>query len=295
MNIQRVKAFVLAAQLGSVSAAARQLSKRQPQVSQWIAELEVDLGVKLFERGANQVELSLAGEHLLPRAILALSQWEQFSSSAAHFSTYQKGVICLGVESHIPLNGLITVIDTFFEQFPTINFVLQVDKLTVLDEAFSAGNIDLLLRHQSDELHLTEVGYCRIGQYKEVLLVSRQSPLSKQAIVAPSELATYREYVWAGGQACCEDLEVGFSGHYCLIPDLGLLKKLLISGHGYAFLPLSLAQTEIDQGLLTVVKLNCERGNIERGLELRWHFGFESSALGLSLLDLIKNQLSELT
>lgn len=117
MNIQRVKAFVLAAQLGSVSAAARQLSKRQPQVSQWIAELEVDLGVKLFERGANQVELSLAGEHLLPRAILALSQWDQFSSSAAHFSTYQKGVICLGVESHIPLNGLITVIDTFSSSF----------------------------------------------------------------------------------------------------------------------------------------------------------------------------------
>ncbi len=44
MNIQHLKAFVLAAHLGSISAAAREMGKRQSQVSQWIADLEVDFG-----------------------------------------------------------------------------------------------------------------------------------------------------------------------------------------------------------------------------------------------------------
>ena len=53
MNIQHLKAFVQAAHLGSISAAAREMGKRQSQVSQWIADLEVDFGVELFVRTDN--------------------------------------------------------------------------------------------------------------------------------------------------------------------------------------------------------------------------------------------------
>ena len=66
-------AFVLSAELGSFSAAARQLGKRQSTISEAIANLEIDLGVMLFDRQARLPTLSEAGANLLPlaRRILA--------------------------------------------------------------------------------------------------------------------------------------------------------------------------------------------------------------------------------
>lgn len=293
MNIQRVKAFVLTTQLGSVSAAARALGKRQPQVSQWIADLEVDIGVDLFERSANQVALTAGGEHLLPKAILALAQWEQFTQSATNYAELGKGRLVLGVENYIPLEVLRSTIQRYLMQFPTLDFVLKVDTFDALHSAFLSNDIDLLLLHETVELHQSQSGYCRLGEYQEVMLISGQHALASQQVIDPAQLAPYREYIWAGGQTESDDLEVGFSGHYCQIPDLALLKSLLAEGDGYSFLPLSLAQTEIDSGRLKVVQLSSEFAPMKRRLEMRWHHGFEASTLGSSLLTLIKEQLSK--
>ncbi|MBF4254492.1 LysR family transcriptional regulator, partial [Vibrio anguillarum] len=43
MNLLHLKALLLAVETGSISAAARKLGKKQPQVSQWISDLEIDL------------------------------------------------------------------------------------------------------------------------------------------------------------------------------------------------------------------------------------------------------------
>ena len=47
-NIENFRAFVLAAELGSFSAAARQMGKAQSAVSTAIANLEIDADVQLF-------------------------------------------------------------------------------------------------------------------------------------------------------------------------------------------------------------------------------------------------------
>jgi len=62
MNSLHLKALLLAIETSSISAAARKLGKKQPQVSQWIADLEIDLGVSFFDRTGNKMTLSRAGE-----------------------------------------------------------------------------------------------------------------------------------------------------------------------------------------------------------------------------------------
>ncbi|MBF4312635.1 LysR family transcriptional regulator, partial [Vibrio anguillarum] len=66
MNLLHLKALLLAVETGSISAAARKLGKKQPQVSQWISDLEIDLGVSFFDRTGNKMSLSKDGERLLP-------------------------------------------------------------------------------------------------------------------------------------------------------------------------------------------------------------------------------------
>lgn len=75
-------AFVLAAELGSFSAAARQLGKRQSTISEAIANLEIDLGVMLFDRQARLPTLSEAGANLLPLARRILAAQDALSVQA---------------------------------------------------------------------------------------------------------------------------------------------------------------------------------------------------------------------
>lgn len=68
MNLQHLRYFLAVARSGRFTAAARQQHVTQPTVSSAIAELEQELGVRLFHRG-RQVELTLEGSTLVDYAV----------------------------------------------------------------------------------------------------------------------------------------------------------------------------------------------------------------------------------
>ena len=63
---ESLKAFVLAAELGSFSAAARRMNKAQSAISTAIANLEIDTDLKLFDRNSRSPTLTPDGQALLP-------------------------------------------------------------------------------------------------------------------------------------------------------------------------------------------------------------------------------------
>src|ERR687889_2695037 len=65
---RRVLTFREVARLGSFSGAARALSLTQPAVSQQVAALERQAGVRLLERGPGGLSLTPAGALLLEHA-----------------------------------------------------------------------------------------------------------------------------------------------------------------------------------------------------------------------------------
>jgi DNA-binding transcriptional LysR family regulator len=61
----QVRAFLVASEEGSLSAAARALKQTQPTLSRQVTGLEQALGVTLFERGHRKLQLTAAGLELL--------------------------------------------------------------------------------------------------------------------------------------------------------------------------------------------------------------------------------------
>ena len=64
----RARAFLVAAEEGSFSAAGRALGIAQPTIGRQVAALEAELGVVLFERVGGSLELTTAGLELLEHA-----------------------------------------------------------------------------------------------------------------------------------------------------------------------------------------------------------------------------------
>ena len=65
MELRHLRYFVAVAEEGSLTnAAERRLHTAQPSLSRQIRDLELEVGVKLLERGARGIELTPAGPDL---------------------------------------------------------------------------------------------------------------------------------------------------------------------------------------------------------------------------------------
>ena len=65
MDLRHVRTFVTVAEIGTVSKAAERLHVAQPALSRQIANLEDELGLKLFDRVGRRLMLTSEGERLL--------------------------------------------------------------------------------------------------------------------------------------------------------------------------------------------------------------------------------------
>src|SRR5690606_3815831 len=94
---ESLQAFALAANCGSLSAAARRLGKSQSTVSEAVARLELDLGVELFERGPRRLLLTEAGSNLLVHAEEVLAASDRLTRHAASLASGQEAKLTLAL------------------------------------------------------------------------------------------------------------------------------------------------------------------------------------------------------
>jgi DNA-binding transcriptional LysR family regulator len=104
--------FVAVAEEGQVTSAARRLGVAQPALSQAIAQLESETGLKLFERHARGVRLTPAGESFNQKARLAVAATGDAESTARSLARAQQGTIEFGflgapptIEGRVEMEG----------------------------------------------------------------------------------------------------------------------------------------------------------------------------------------------
>src|SRR5262245_6238684 len=90
----RARAFLVTAEEGSLSAAARALGMTQPTLGRQVDALEKELGVVLFERVGRGLALTAGGLDLLHHVRSMGEAAERFSLSASGQSQTVEGAIC---------------------------------------------------------------------------------------------------------------------------------------------------------------------------------------------------------
>ena len=95
-RLQELQVFVRAAESGSFSRAARELSLSQPSVSRIIGELEARLGVKLLLRTTRRITVTDAGALFLDRAQEILAEIEDAEDAARGLDSL-RGIIRLAI------------------------------------------------------------------------------------------------------------------------------------------------------------------------------------------------------
>jgi DNA-binding transcriptional LysR family regulator len=125
MDNQNLKAFITVASCGSFSESAEQLYLTQSAISKRIAQLEQQIGKKLFDRIARQVTLTEAGKELLPRARRILQEYENALQAINDLSGEASGTLRLAISHHLGLHRLPPILKQFAQQYPSVTLDIE--------------------------------------------------------------------------------------------------------------------------------------------------------------------------
>jgi DNA-binding transcriptional LysR family regulator len=125
MDTQNLRAFLLVAETGSFSEAAKKLYLTQPAVSKRIAQLETQLNVSLFDRIGRRINITEAGEALLPHARAVHLELQAAQQSVRDLAGEVRGRLRLATSHHIGLHRLPPLLSFFSKAFPAVQ--LDID------------------------------------------------------------------------------------------------------------------------------------------------------------------------
>ncbi|MDW7730491.1 MAG: LysR family transcriptional regulator [Bacillota bacterium] len=143
MDIQQLRYFVAVAQHLSFSKAARQLYIAQPGLSQSIARLEKELGLKLLIRDRRTVKLTAAGKYFLNESLEIIAKAEEAMIKARQISTDYSGNLTIGFLPSLGDKHLPRWIFYSHDKFPKINIIQRCHTEYSLHQALSNGEIDI--------------------------------------------------------------------------------------------------------------------------------------------------------
>ncbi len=182
MELRALRYFVTVADELHFGRAAERLHIAQPAVSQQVARLERELGVRLFDRSPRRVQLTAAGRRVLDAARAALAAADQVRLAA----TTAAGTMRIGTAAGFTTR-LERGIDALREAGSPFDVVLVDLPLDARLNALRQGELDVALARGV----LSAPGLKVLPTWTEPLfaVVSRQHPAADRTVVGIAELA----------------------------------------------------------------------------------------------------------
>lgn len=185
MNFRHLRIFLAVCAAGNMTHAAKELYMAQPSVSQAIAELEKEYGVRLFERLNHRLYLTTAGDRLRSYARHILNLSEQARKELADLE--QGGLVRIGASLTIGAYLLPNLVAAFHAQYPEVAVFTRVDNTRLIEKLILEDQLDLaLVEGLVSSPHIVEELFC---EDHLVFIASPRHPLVHRRPVTVQELA----------------------------------------------------------------------------------------------------------
>ena len=245
-----LQAFVESVALGSFSAAARKLNKRQSTVSMAIANLEADLGLQLFDRQTRKPVLTAAGSKVLAHVQEILAASERLEVLSIRLADKVEPRLSIVFSDAYQFDAGNPVLRDFEQRYPEVEL-----------ECLSGEEGDVLDLLQSGRAHLgllmsmaqypPDIGVMRLSN-REIMgvYVARSHPLAQQEELTLAHLASNR-HLYLNTYIADKNAP---TGRVWSAPNYLMLLEMTEQGFGWAELPRSVP-AQFGRGTLVELKL----------------------------------------
>jgi LysR family cys regulon transcriptional activator len=147
MKLQQLKYLLAIADNGlNITAAAEKLFTSQPGISKQLKLLEEELGMQLFTRkGKSLGRVTTAGEQVIERARMIMSEVDNIRSLAADFYHEQEGSMSIATTHTQARYVLPEIIRQFRERYPRVTLNLHQGTSEQISDMVVANEIDFAI------------------------------------------------------------------------------------------------------------------------------------------------------
>ena len=270
----------------SFSRAAEKLFITQPAISKRISTLEFALDCQLFDRLGKNVQLTQAGEALIPSYQRILAELDETERIISTLRTQVSGHLKFGTSHHIGLHRLPPVLRKYSDRFPEVELDIQFMDSEQAAALILKGNIELALITLPDSIKkpLTTIP---VWADPMKCVVAKDHVLAKQKMVTRKQLSnhgvliqshsTHTRDIIDDALKLDSNIKVIMESNY-----LETIKAMIQNGLGWGVLPESM----IDDSLH---KLNIKGLKMERHLGILLHASKTLSSPAHALIETLKN------
>ena len=245
LNVARLRVLKEVAYRGSFSAAATALSYTQSAVSQQIAALEAETGMKLLERHPRGVTLTAAGQTLVGHAEGILARLEAAEASLSAIAGLRGGRLRVASFPTAGATLLPLAIATFRASYPDVELTLAEGEPEAIVPRLRAGELDLALLFEfAGETPLSEdMTRTQLLEDAMHLALPREHPLADRQRIRLEDLETDAWVQTSRSSPCARHVvrschAAGFEPHVAFeSDDYQTVQGLVAAGVGVALIP----------------------------------------------------------
>lgn len=250
MDVATLQAFRAVAETGSFTAAAERLFLTQPAVSKRVAQLEEQLGARLFDRIGRQIRLTEAGRALLPRARRIVLELEDMTRTIRDLNGDVSGTLVLGTSHHIGLHRLPPALREFSRRWPEVQLDIHFIDSEEAWEGVLQGDLELgvvtLPPEQDPRAHSEPIWTDPLA-----FVASPEHPLAHESEVTLSMLTGYPALLPSPVTFTRRIVETLFHAHHLTLNIsmstnyLETIRMMVSIGLGWSVLPASMLDSDL--------------------------------------------------
>ncbi|MGB0466725.1 MAG: LysR substrate-binding domain-containing protein [Pontibacterium sp.] len=186
LSIRQLQAFREVMRTGSISEAARALSRTQPAVSAMIAGLEEELGLVLFERQRGRLVRKPEALYFLEETEAILERLSQSTRTMQEIASLKEGrlrIACMPASSQFMMPRLVA---DFVRDKPEVKVSLMMRASAIIEEWVASQQYDIGVAETPPPNRALAM---RTFDLSCVCALRRDDPLSQKALIEPEDLA----------------------------------------------------------------------------------------------------------
>lgn len=190
MNLEQLKVFLTVSELGSFQKTAQANYVSQRAISQQMKRLEDELGVKLFIRGKNRVQLTSAGQFFKERSQAILRMINDTSQNIMRFDQYERHSLKIGYFS--PFDGLLLK-RLIFDLTDEIDFFVTEEGVehVITDVLMNDLDCAIVMDDYGFEQNFKEMGLCTQTLHTDQMVIGVSERLSFGDAVSIDQLKSH--------------------------------------------------------------------------------------------------------
>ncbi len=186
MEIRVLRYFLAVVREGGSNRAAEILHITQPTLSRQLSQLEEEVGVKLFHRGARKITLTNEGILLRRRAEEILSLVDKTEKELIEQEDCVDGKIVVGCGELAAVQLLPDLFKTFSKKYPLVSYDIYTANADLVKEQMERGLVDIGIL--LEPIDIGKFDFIRLNRKERwVVLMQPDDPLAEKEAVAASD------------------------------------------------------------------------------------------------------------